>query len=66
MSYLLNTHTGALKNARAVGAPITYLMTHCAMPLMNGLALMRAVRADNDLVKPVRAVKCSDHNVGHQ
>ena len=66
MSSLPNTHSGVFKNARAVGAPITVLMTDCAMPLMNGLALMRAVRADDDLVKPVSAVKCGDHNVGHQ
>jgi hypothetical protein len=66
MYSLPNTHSGALKNVRAVGAPINFLMAHCVMPLMNGLALMRAVRADDDLVKPVRVVKCGDHNVGQQ
>ena len=37
------------KNARTVGAPITFLITDCAMPLMDGLELMRTVRADEQL-----------------
>jgi two-component system chemotaxis response regulator CheY len=39
----------AFTNARVVGAPITFLITDCAMPLMDGLALMRKVRADEQL-----------------
>jgi hypothetical protein len=66
MSSLANTHSGALKNARAVGAPINFLMAHCAIPLMSGLAPMHAVRTDDDWVEPVSAVKCGDHSVGQQ
>ncbi len=66
MYSLANTHTGAFKSARAVGAPITFIVAYCAMPLMSGLALMRAVCTDDDWVKPVSAVKCGDHRVGQQ
>ncbi len=41
----------SFKNARAIGAPINFLITDCAMPLMNGLTLVREVRADADLHK---------------
>ncbi|MEB0133822.1 response regulator [Actimicrobium sp. CCC2.4] len=36
-------------NARTIGAPVNFLITDCAMPLMDGLALMREVRADAQL-----------------
>lgn len=39
----------SFKATRAVGAPINFLITDCAMPLMDGLALMREVRADERL-----------------
>ncbi|MDY7574377.1 response regulator [Actimicrobium sp. CCI2.3] len=39
----------AFANARTIGAPITFLITDCAMPLMDGLELMRTVRADEQL-----------------
>ena len=35
----------ACKNASIVGAPITFIITDCAMPIMNGLDLIRTIRA---------------------
>ena len=34
-----------IKTARVVGAPITFVITDCAMPVMNGLDLIRTIRA---------------------
>ncbi|MFT5533770.1 MAG: two-component system chemotaxis response regulator CheY [Burkholderiaceae bacterium] len=39
----------SFNNARTVGAPINFLITDCAMPMMNGLTLMREVRTDAQL-----------------
>ncbi len=35
----------ACKNAKAVGAPVTFIITDCAMPIMNGLDLIRSIRS---------------------
>ncbi|MBC7415902.1 MAG: response regulator [Herminiimonas sp.] len=35
----------ACKNAQVIGAPISFVITDCAMPVMNGLDLIRAIRS---------------------
>jgi len=39
----------AFKNAQVVGAPINFVITDCAMPIMNGLDLIRSIRATPEL-----------------
>lgn len=39
----------AFKNAQVVSAPIGFVITDCAMPVMNGLELIRTIRATPDL-----------------
>ena len=39
----------AFKNAQVVGAPIGCVITDCAMPVMNGLDLIRTIRATPEL-----------------
>lgn len=39
----------AFKNAQVVGAPIAFVITDCAMPVMNGLELIRTIRATPEL-----------------
>lgn len=39
----------AFKNAQIVGAPINFVITDCAMPVMNGLDLIRNIRAKPEL-----------------
>ncbi len=39
----------AFKNAQVVGAPIRFVITDFAMPVMNGLDLIRTIRATPDL-----------------
>lgn len=39
----------AFKNARLVGAPIEFVITDCAMPVMNGLDLIRNIRSMPEL-----------------
>jgi two-component system chemotaxis response regulator CheY len=39
----------ACRNAQAIGAPIEFIITDCAMPIMNGLDLIRTIRATHDL-----------------
>lgn len=34
----------SLKAAKTIGSPVDFIITDCAMPLMNGLELIRAVR----------------------
>ncbi len=38
----------ACKNAKLVGAPVDFIITDCDMPVMNGLDLIRAIRASAD------------------
>jgi two-component system chemotaxis response regulator CheY len=39
----------AFKNAQVVGAPIAFVITDCAMPVMDGLDLVRTIRATPEL-----------------
>ena len=39
----------ACRNAQVVGAPINFVITDCAMPVMNGLDLTRTIRATPEL-----------------
>lgn len=39
----------AFKSARAIGAPIDFVITDCAMPLMDGLLLVGQIRNDAQL-----------------
>ena len=39
----------AFKNAQVVGAPINFVITDCAMPVMNGLDLIRTIRSTPEL-----------------
>lgn len=39
----------AFRNAQVVGAPIDFVITDCAMPVMNGLELIRTIRASPEL-----------------
>ncbi len=41
----------AFKNAQVVGAPIRFVITDCAMPVMNGLDLIRTIRATPTLAE---------------
>jgi len=36
----------ALKTTKFIGAPIEFILTDCAMPLMDGLNLIRSIRQD--------------------
>ena len=54
----------SFKAARAIGAPIDFVITDCAMPLMDGLDLIREIRQDAQLrsipVLMVNAVATTD------
>lgn len=39
----------AFKNAQAIGAPIDFVITDCVMPIMDGLELIRTIRATPEL-----------------
>src|SRR5690349_17299493 len=39
----------AFATAKSVGAPINFVITDCAMPLMNGLNLTRTIRQDVEI-----------------
>ena len=39
----------AVRNAQVVGAPIDFVITDCAMPVMNGLDLIRTIRSTHEL-----------------
>ena len=41
----------ACKNARVVGAPITFIITDYAMPIMNGMDLIRTIRSTPSLAE---------------
>lgn len=41
----------AFRNAQVVGAPIDFVITDCAMPVMNGLELIRTIRATAELAE---------------
>lgn len=41
----------AFKNAQVVGAPINFVITDAAMPVMNGLDLVRTIRATPELAE---------------
>lgn len=38
----------AIKSAKLIGAPIQFVVTDCAMPLMNGLRLIQSIRHDTE------------------
>lgn len=39
----------SFKTAKAVGAPINFVITDCSMPVMDGLTLIRKIRNTSDL-----------------
>lgn len=38
----------SLKAAKTIGSPVDFIITDCAMPVMNGLELIRAVRNQDE------------------